>query len=255
MQFRGTLSSTVMPGVYHGCRCQQNEQKFFQLTNSSGLRHHLRFRLDLDPPPRIEQSLHDHHRRRRIGIAKHLAVRAADSIPVPGIDNEHPRTHNILTGAAEGFDRFQDDLETAFRLNVGVADDGLSVCVERSRSGNNDSRTTSDRTREADEALVRRGRSKTTIRDLWVFRAHVGALYTRSTAGQDPSKREPIRAPLKRESADTTGCGRGSSRSPSRARPVPRLLRCSLKNRIRRTFLSAPRTRNHFRATHGPSQP
>jgi len=116
------------------------------------------FGLDLDSPPGIQKPLHNHHRRRRIGVAKALAVGTTDPFPVGGIYDKESCSHDVFTGSAKGFDGLDDDLETAGRLYIGVTLNGLTLVVDRRCSGNAYSRATTDGAREPDQMFVcRRG--------------------------------------------------------------------------------------------------
>src|SRR5688572_2897079 len=81
------------------------------------------FRLYLDQHVRINES-RKHHRRGRQRLTKHLAVRATDFGPILGFQHVHARANDVAWGCAEVAEGVDDDLETAFGLEVGVTDVG-----------------------------------------------------------------------------------------------------------------------------------
>ena len=158
----------------------------------------LRFGLDFHLPARIEEPLHDDHRRSRVKVAEKLAVRPTDALPIGSIDREDPGPNDILESAAESFDRLEDDLVASFCLLISVAHHRLSVRAEWCCPGNDDARATPHGSREPDETLVRGRRADATNGHFIFVLVHLSSLYTRQSAGQVNKKQGNLhRIPLK----------------------------------------------------------
>ncbi len=137
--------------------------------------------LDLDPPSRIEERAHHHHRAGRPHLGEDLTVGAADLLPIAGVAQVHARPHDVLrsgTGLAQCGDH---DLPAARGLAVRV--DGRVAAVGHDGRGPRDEHPITDheRPREPDDGLVGRPAAD-------VSPVHGGTVPRVGPAAQPPSE-------------------------------------------------------------------
>src|SRR6478672_1739135 len=114
--------------------------------------------LDLDEPVWIDEARNSEDARRRADVAEHLAMDAADLLPMGNVHEVDARAHHLLEPGARILQRLADDLEDGAGLRHRIADADHIAARACGCAANRNDVADAHRARTADDRLIRAAR-------------------------------------------------------------------------------------------------